>query len=289
MNKYVTFLLSMVLSVSINSNAQTDWIVPEAESKKLSIQLFDGDIQQEGKQIYTTSCKSCHGTPTQADFTMMAPPPGDVSEKSFRIQTDGELLYKIQKGRGTMPAFENTYTESELWSLIAYIRSFHEGYEQKLPNLEGIEIPKLSLSLDYDENIDKLVIKVADDKNDKSKDVNIKAYVKGMFGNHYLGKATTNENGIAWVNIDANLPGDEQGFVTVLLKATKGYGNAKLEKQIQAAKPTIKTSVIEGRHLWSKASKAPIWMIVIFNIIGFGIWATIFFIIIGLRNIKKLQ
>jgi len=289
MNNKLILLILIWFCTAVNIYAQSDWEIPDEAGKKLSIQLFDEDIQQEGKQIYTTSCVSCHGTPSQADYTMMAPPPGDISEDRFKIQTDGELLYKIQKGRGSMPAFENTYSENEIWSLVAYMRGFHSGYSQEFPNLKGIEIPKLALNIGYDENVDKLVIKVSDDKNEKSEGVNIKAYVKGMFGNHYLGKAMTNEFGIAYVDIDANLPGDEQGFVTVLIKANKGYGNAKQEERIQAARPTINTSVIEGRHLWSRAKRAPIWMIVIFNLIGIGIWATILYIIIGLRKIKKLQ
>ncbi len=281
------YILSLLLPLSVYG--QTEWPVPEDAAEKLCIKRFEEDMQQEGKQLYTTSCASCHGTPSQGNFTMMVPSPGDVSSSRFGAQKDGELFYKIQKGRGSMPAFENTFSENEIWNLIAYIRSFHREYTQELPNLEGLEIPELNLTLGYDENIDKLVVMVADGTNGMLQGVNVKAYVKGMFGNHLLGKAVTNELGIAWVDIDAGLPGDQQGYITVLVKAEKGYGSARLEQRVQAASPTIRTSVIEGRHLWSRAKLAPIWMIVIFNLIGIGVWATIIYILIGLRKIKKLQ
>ena len=289
MKNSITLILILFISNTFVISAQTPWPVPEEFVQKLSIQIYDEEIEQEGKQIYRRSCTSCHGTPTEGNFTLMSPTPGDVSEERFIIQKDGELLYKIQKGRGTMPAFENSFSEAELWSLVAYIRSFHPGYIQEFPDLEGIEIPKLTLQLEYDENVDKLVIHVSDDKNELSEGVNIKAYVKGMFGNHFLGNAVTNEYGIAYVGIDALLPGDEEGYVTVLVKASKGYGAAKLEERIQAATPTIKTSIIEGRHLWSRAKQAPIWMIVMFNLIGVGIWLAMIFILVELRKIKKLQ
>lgn len=289
MNNKLQILITLIFGSTLLINAQTEWLVPEEAGQKLSIQIYDEEIELEGKLIYNRSCTSCHGTPTQGNFTMMSPIPGDVSEENFINQKDGELLFKIQNGRATMPAFGNTYSEPELWSLVAYIRSFHPGYVQEFPNLEGIEIPELSLQLGYDENVDKLVIQVSDNKSDQSEGVNIKAYVKGMFGNHFLGNAITNEYGIAYVAIDAKLPGDEQGYVSVLIKANKGYGTAKLEERIQAANPTIRTSIIEGRHLWSRAKMAPVWMIVMFNLIGAGIWLVIIFILTELRKIKKLQ
>jgi len=287
MKNNILIILSVFLLTPVHGQSQ--WLVAEGDGGKLSIQIFDEDFALEGKLIYNTSCTSCHGTPEQGNYTMMSPPPGDISEDRFRVQKDGELLYKIQKGRGSMPAFENSFSEREIWSLVAYMRSFHSGYEQQFPDLEGIEIPQLELSLGYDENVDKLVVRVSDEKTDQAEGVSVRAYVKGMFGNHFLGKALTNEYGIAYIPIDVKLPGDREGYLSVLLKADKGYGNAKLEERIQAASPTQVSSAIEGRHLWSRARKAPIWMIVFFNLIGVGIWSVILFIIVSLRRIRKLQ
>jgi hypothetical protein len=278
-----------LLNISAISIAQGDWEVPESDKGKLSLLMFDEDIAFEGNQIYAVSCISCHGNPTQANYTIMSPPPGDVSEERFQIQVDGELFYKIQKGRGAMPSFENSYSENEIWTMVAYIRSFDENYVQLLPDLEGIEIPVLELLLGYDENVDKLVVKISDDKNDKSAGVTVKAYIKGLFGNHFLGKVESNEEGIAYFDIDAKIPGDEEGFVDVIVKASKGYGSAKVEEKIQAGLPSVFVSITEGRHLWSTAKKAPIWMIVIFNLIGAGIWIVIIYILFGLRKIRKLQ
>lgn len=287
-NIFLPVLFLPLLSAGI-LHAQSAWQVPDEAQQKLSIRTFDGDMERAGQQIYQEACMSCHGTPGQGDFTMMVPPPGDIAEDRFHSQPDGALFYKIGKGRDAMPSFENTLSEDEIWSLIAYIRSFHEGYVQKMPDLEGIEIPVLELDLGYDENVDKLVVKVADSARGIVAGANVRAYIKGMFGDHYLGKDQTNEFGVAYVDIDASLPGDSEGFVTVLIKADLGYGRASLTQEIMAAKPAQNIPVTAGRHLWSPARKAPVWMIVIFNLIGIGVWATIFYIIFGLRKIRKLQ
>jgi len=55
------------------------------------------------------------------------------------------------------------------------------------------------------------------------------------------------------------------------------------------AKPTIRKSAIEGRHLWSTDKMAPVWLKASFFITVFGVWLVLLFIVLGLRNIKKAR
>ncbi len=288
-NSKVVWTILLFACCSAIAMAQEKWLVPEANNDMLSILIFDEDTQLEGKLIYTRSCRSCHGDPTKKDFTIMSPSPGDVASDLYQDQTDGSLFYKIQKGRGPMPSFENAFSEEEIWSLVSYIRSFNPEYQQKLPNLEGIEIPNLTLHISYDENIDKLVVKVTSDSLEVMADASVKAYIQGMFGKYPLGSEMTNELGIAYFHIDSKIPGDTEGYLDILVKTYKDYGTAKYAGKIQAGNPTIRKSAIEGRHLWSAAKKAPIWMIIIFNMMGIGIWGVIIYVIFGLRKFKKLS
>ena len=41
--------------------------------------------------------------------------------------SDGELFYKISKGRNPMPSFESKLTEQERWGMVLYIRTFLKG------------------------------------------------------------------------------------------------------------------------------------------------------------------
>ncbi|NJO68553.1 MAG: cytochrome c, partial [Bacteroidetes bacterium] len=247
------------------------------------------DFVLAGQLLYENSCASCHGTPGQADFTRMSPTPGDVASERFQIQEDGELFFKIRTGRESMPSFAEAFGEDEIWQLVAYIRSFNQQYEQPVPNLGGIEIPKLSLKLDFDDNVDKLVVRVFKDDSIQMADANVSAYIKSMFGKFSLGSSKTNELGLAYFDVDTKLPGDEEGQLEIIAKASKNYGTAKVQQKIKMVEPTPKESAIEGRHLWSKRFDAPFWLQVIFHGSVFGVWAALLYVVFGLRRIKKLS
>ncbi|RKE03490.1 c-type cytochrome [Marinifilum flexuosum] len=271
-----------------NVNAQSDWQAPAEENEKLSPFLFDDDMVLEGRVAYENSCTSCHGTPGQDDFTPMSPPPGDPGAEAFQAQSDGSIFYKIKMGRGTMPKFEDAFADDELWNIVAYIRSFNEDYKQELPNMEGVVIPEYAMRLSFDENVDKLVVKIFAEEVPQP-EVSVSAYVMGTFGKHLLGKAQTNELGIAYVDVDPTLPGDEEGKINVMVKATKGFARAKLQQDLAMAKPTERHSAIEGRHIWSTDRMAPIWLKITFFVSVFGVWFALLFIVFGLRNIKKAR
>lgn len=269
-----------------NVNAQSDWQVTAEENESMSVFMFDDDMILEGKISYENSCTSCHGMPGQADYTPMAPSPGDPASDQFQLQKDGALFHKIKAGRGTMPKFEDVFADDETWNLIAYIRSFNENYKQPIPDLGGIEIPEYSMKLAFDENIDKLVVKVFA-KELPQAEVSVSAYVKGAFGKYLIGKVQTDELGIAYLDVDPTLPGDAEGKLDIQVKVTKGYGLAKMDANMIMAKPTIRKSAIEGRHIWSNDKNAPVWLKVSFFITIFGVWLVLLFIVIGLRGINK--
>lgn len=287
MKRYRLIILFCLCFLAVaNVNAQSDWQVTAKENEHLSPFLFDDDMVLEGRISYENSCTSCHGTPGQDDFTPMSPSPGDPASDQFQLQTDGALFYKIKLGRGTMPKFEDAFADDELWNLVAYIRSFNKEYKQELPNMEGVEIPEYSMKLSFDENIDKLVVKVFA-KKEAQPEVGVTAYVMGTFGKFLLGKAQTNELGIAYIDVDPTMPGDEEGKLQVMVKANKGFGRAKMEEKMTMVAPTIRKSAIEGRHIWSTDKMAPVWLKVSFFITVFGVWIVLFFIVIGLRGINK--
>lgn len=270
-------------------NAQNEWTAPEEEKENISIYTFDDEFAQSGEVIYNNACISCHGTPTKSNYTPMVPPPGDITHTKIQSQTDGELYYKIIKGKGAMPGFEDALSAEEVWTLVAYFRSFNKNYIQPVPNLEGIEMPVLSLKLDFDDNVDKLVVKVYNDSVQPVPNAAVSAFVKGMFGNLLLGKTQTNESGIAYFTVDTKLPGDIDGNINVLVKASKGYGSIRESQKLAIVQPTIPHNAIEGRHLWSVSKQAPYWLRGIFLLTLISIWGTIIFIIIGLKKIKKIK
>jgi len=282
-------IFSIFLVFTFPVLAQDVWEVPEKDKENISVYTFNEDFVLAGQFIYEYSCTSCHGTPEKANFATLSPSPGDVSSERFLIQKDGELFFKIKTGRGSMPSFADAFSDEEIWNLVSYIRSFHKNYKQPIPDLKGIEIPKFSLTMDFDENVDKIVIKVFNEDSTAAEGIDVSAFVKSLFGKFSLGKSITNRLGIAYFDIDTKIPGDSAGNLEIIAKAVKGYGSAKLQKKMQVVEPTFGKSAIVGNHLWSKRINAPFWLQVIFHVTVFGVWAAIFFILFGLRKIKKLS
>lgn len=284
---YKSIILICLCSLAVaNANAQSDWEIPVKEQENVSFIMFDDDMILEGSIAYENSCTSCHGTPGQDDYMPMAPSPGDPASDQFQDQKDGSLFYKIKTGRGSMPKFEDVFADDETWNIVAYIRSFNENYKQPIPDLGDIIIPEYKIKLDFDENVDKLVVKVFSEEIPQA-GVDVAAFVKGMFGKFLLGKTQTSELGIAYIDVDHELPGDAEGKLDVIVKATKGYGSAKLTQKMKMVKAGIRKSAIEGRHIWSTDKMAPIWLKLSFFFTVFGIWIVMFFIVLGLRNINK--
>ncbi len=284
-------VLISALSLSFISFAygQDKWDVPEKEREEISIFTFDEDFAFEGESIYENSCLSCHGNPGQVDFSIMVPSPGDIASNDFQNQKDGELYYKIKTGRGSMPDFEDAFSSEEIWNLVAYIRSFNPKYEQPIPDLEGIVIPKFTLKFDFDDNVDKFVVKVMNkEEGTPVEDASVTGYIKSMFGKYLLGKSKTNKLGIAYFDVDYKIPGDSAGYLNMIAKVSKGYGSAKKTERMQIANPAKLKSAIEGRHLWSTDNSAPVWLRIIFFASIIGVWGTIFFVVFGLKKIKKL-
>ncbi|MCY1721202.1 cytochrome c [Prolixibacteraceae bacterium Z1-6] len=268
--------------------AQETWVVPETNLEKISPFVFDDDLIKDGEALYENLCISCHGTVRKNNPMVFVPSPGDPASEKFQSQTDGSMFYKINKGRGGMPGFEPTLEEEEIWSLIGYFRSLNKAYIQPEFDYGDEVLSELAMALSYDANVDKLVVKVTSNGEMKS-GIKVSAAVKGLFGKYILENEETNETGIAYFNVDRKMPGDEEGNLTVQVRAQEGYSIKKTEQTMQLVEPTVKTDLIAGRHLWSKALKAPIWLIVVFNLIVSCIWGIIIYIIIGLVRLKKVS
>ena len=288
LNKNVMKLtVILILIFSVVSFGQTTWEVPKTENDRVSFHKFDEDNANEGRLLYEYSCASCHGTPSEGNYALMVPSPGDPGEEVFQNQTDGSLFYKIRNGREQMPKFDDIYSQDEIWNLISYIRSFNPNYVQPIPNLEGIIIPEFDIKLSYDENVDKLVVKVKTD-GVLGLDVNVDAFIQTMFGKYALGKSITNYAGIAYFDVDSKIPGDSLGYVTAIVKVKKGVGFDKATSKLKMGTPTKSVSAIAGRHLWSTDDNAPIWLDVIFHGTIIFIWGAMFIVLYQLRKLKKL-
>lgn len=107
---------------------QTEWKVPDADKNKVNPLKGDAASIANGKTLYNTHCKSCHGTKGKGDGPKAAQldtESGDFSKASFQSQTDGSLFYKTKVGRKDMPSFKTKIPDADdLWAVVNYMRTF---------------------------------------------------------------------------------------------------------------------------------------------------------------------
>ena len=106
--------------------AAAAWKAPESASKQKNPVAADIGSLKLGKQLYTSECLDCHGKLGAGDgpgSRDLDPRPPDLRRKMVQQQTDGELHWKITRGRGDMPGYRKMLDDLQRWHLVNYIRS----------------------------------------------------------------------------------------------------------------------------------------------------------------------
>jgi len=120
-----------MLFVMINSGfglfQQKPWPVPDKDKNMKNPVASDATSIAEGKTLYATHCKSCHGAKGLGDGNKAAQlktEPGNFSTADFQSQTDGSLFYKTTEGRDDMPNFKKKIPDAdERWSIVNFMRT----------------------------------------------------------------------------------------------------------------------------------------------------------------------
>jgi len=99
---------------------------------------------------------------------------------------------------------------------------------------------------------------------------------------------STDEDGTIVVEIIKGIPGvDGKLYFEVLLKDSEDYGTVKAIVETSIGVPIIDKSTFDQRTLWGSREKAPIILLVSLNIMLFGIWGTLLYLIYNLFKISK--
>ncbi len=128
-------IIILMSFVFINLNAQKKWQAP-AEAKQLQ-NPFNADetLLQKGQKVFQSLCVSCHGTDGTGNPVMLKtlnPPPADLTSAAVQQQTDGEIFWKITRGRGLMASYKNMLSDEERWAVVTYIRKLGENKPEKI-------------------------------------------------------------------------------------------------------------------------------------------------------------
>jgi mono/diheme cytochrome c family protein len=138
-NLLVTIFLTVTLSVyaqaggiqlkehfdSKKGEGQGHWSAPEKAMKRKNPIPGNTDSINRGRDLYRSNCLSCHGENAEGDghaADLITPKPANLRKMSG-LHSDGYFAWKIENGRGPMPAWENILTKNQIWDLVNYIQS----------------------------------------------------------------------------------------------------------------------------------------------------------------------
>jgi mono/diheme cytochrome c family protein len=134
--KKILLILTIMMGLTgisftvMNNTDPKPWPVPANFKNMKSAVASDATSIADGKALWNTHCKSCHGAKGLGDGSKAAQlktEPGDFSKPFVQTQTDGEIFYKISEGREDMPNFKKKLPEADdRWSLVNFIRTLRK-------------------------------------------------------------------------------------------------------------------------------------------------------------------
>ncbi len=297
MNKYYLILIICVCAV-IKLSAQNTWVVPQDQKQKLSLVEFTESMEKSGAEVFASKCTACHGMPTEGNFNaLLNPSPGDPADEKFQLNTDGELFYKINEGRVTMPSFKSALSKADIWNVIAYVRSFNPSFVQETAEKIETNIAAgtiLALNLKYDEVKKAIEVQLTGTLGQETNaigGVGIKLMAKRYFGNLTIGEVkNTNKSGLAYFSWDDSLPGDSLGNIKLIAKVnqTDAYGDVKTEKVLLIGQVNNKPALNKDRAMWNTVDKAPLWIIFGYTGSVLTVWFFIFYVLFTLKKMYAL-
>ena len=106
------------------------WVAPTRAARKENPVPADEKSMAQGKGLYVAGCMPCHGATGRGDGPAAATlerngvhvHPGNLSDPKIWEQTDGAIFWKLTEGKTPMPAWRETLSEEQRWSVINYIR-----------------------------------------------------------------------------------------------------------------------------------------------------------------------
>ncbi len=271
-----------------------EWSVPPDRQGRLSTFAFNDSIEKAGLQLYNLNCMSCHGTPGKGNYQRLTPLPGDPATEKIQRNRDGEIFFKVMEGRGQMPSFKNTLSNRDIWTVIAYIRSFNAGYVQAvMPEITSGAYPGalIAISLILAPEKESVIMKVSAIKDNSAVPVvgaGVKLFVRRTFGMLPLDEEKiTDDNGMATFGIPPGLPGDTTGKIQVSARFTDEdkFGTATKDTVLQARMKVVPVSLVKDRAMWNTLRKAPWWILLSYGLGVILVWGFIIVVMLKLRDI----
>jgi len=259
------------------------WDVPPEANEVENPTVADKKTLEEGKAFYELNCLACHGPTGLGDGVI---PSGNMTTKAFTDQTDGALFYKLQEGRGQMPSFR-TASETDLWHVIHYIRTFAEPKEEVVKKnaalvMEFMEGDSLNL-------VTAKVYEILENgEQTPAREIKVNFYVKRYFADMLIGGSRnyTDEQGSVSITFPEGIPGEE-GVLRVVARVEDTEYKPVEQTQEVAWGTKKETYWNEKRALWKNNDYVPMWLLISFFGVTGGILLAIGYVLTLVMKIRK--
>ena len=124
--------LSILYTSSANEKVQpkkspshAHWSAPPEAAKRANPIQRDQESIARGKELFQTHCVVCHGPGGKGDGPAAAglnPKPPKLVKMAGH-HPDGDIAWKIENGRGAMPAWKGKLKQKEIWNLTNFIQA----------------------------------------------------------------------------------------------------------------------------------------------------------------------
>lgn len=111
------------------------WMAPDEAAKRPNPVPADRASIERGEKLYQTHCAACHGPRGRGDgpaAAALTPRPPDLGVMGGQ-HPPGDLAWKIENGRGPMPAWKAVLQERDIWDLVNFIRNLKTPDQKQTP------------------------------------------------------------------------------------------------------------------------------------------------------------
>ena len=105
--------------------AKQAWHAPAEAIGKENPIPYTVESVAKGKKLFEQHCQKCHGYWGEGNGVVglsLDKKPANLLRIAGK-KAEGEFAWKIGEGRGDMPAFKHTLTETEIWNIVNFIES----------------------------------------------------------------------------------------------------------------------------------------------------------------------
>jgi mono/diheme cytochrome c family protein len=284
----IIILAGLLLCMAPQLKGQ-EWEVPAEEAALSSPTDYSLENVKRGKEIYTRNCKSCHGDPGKNNPLTLVPMPVDIASERMQANSEGSLFFKISHGKGVMPPFEFTLSETERWNAVHFIKNYSPDREQLLVDAPPVKA-KLLASVNESSGAVEILAEyeVSDGSYANLTATPVSISSKKAFGNIEIGKAVTNENGRAVFTIPDDVIGDERGYLSIVVSLDENFicEEVALDEAI-VGKPKEVPKLIKPEVLWSTNNNVSTWLLLSYIIAAGGSWIIIGYVVFQIVKIKR--